>query len=142
MTNRGPGGFPAIQNGDATMDEDEIIETEFELNELVFVPAGDGAAAQWMRKGDLHVGEFDRHVQHLKATADLQMERTTRYCELLREARKLEDGELAELAALKLILDAQEREQDRRQPAIDRDIAAGRYLALRRKAAESDDDAA
>lgn len=124
------------------MSNDEWIETDFELSEQVFVPAGDGAPSQWKRKADLLVGEFDRYVQWLRAAADLQMERTTRYCELLEEARKLEDEELIELATLKQILDAQEREQDRRQAAIDRDIAAGRYLVLRRKAAESDDGAA
>lgn len=118
--------------------DDEMIETDFELNEQVFVPAGDGAPSQWKRKADLLFGEFDRHVQHFQAAADLQMERTTRYCELLEQAPKVSDEEMVELAALKQILDAQAREQDRRQAAIDRDIAAGRYRVLRRKTAESD----
>lgn len=113
------------------MDEDEIFETDFELNSLLFVPAADGAPGQRKRKADLLLGEFGRHVRWCEAATDLLMERTKRYCELLKEPRKLEDEELIELAALKQILDAQAREQDRRQAAIDRDIAAGRYLVLR-----------
>lgn len=109
--------------------DDKLIETEFEMNEQVFVPAGDGEPAKWMRKGDLHVDEMARYVEHLRASANLQMERATRYCELLEEA-VVDEGEMAELAALKLVLDAQEREQDRRQAAIDRDIAAGRYWVI------------
>ena len=42
------------------MGDDQWIATEFELNELPYVPAGDGAPAQWKRKG-MRVGEFKRH---------------------------------------------------------------------------------
>jgi hypothetical protein len=56
-------------------DTARLIETEFEMNEQVFVPAGDGAPPQWMRKGDLLLGEFKRYVQGQKDAAERQMER-------------------------------------------------------------------
>ena len=40
-------------------DTARLIETEFEMNEQVFVPAGDGEPAQWKQKGDLQLGEFN-----------------------------------------------------------------------------------
>jgi hypothetical protein len=125
-------------------DEKEWPETDFELNEQVFVPAGDGAPAQWKAKGELRLDEFKRHVDHAIAEAALQTTRATRYSELIEDARRRARGvdeiaiasaltpdEMAELNTLKLTLDAMEREQDRRQAAIDRDIAAGRYRVIR-----------
>jgi hypothetical protein len=119
-------------------------ETDFELNERVFVPAGDGAPAQWKVKGELMVGEFGRYARGLGEAAALQTKRAKRYSELIEEAARRAGGdcsksirsllthdELAELTALKLTLDATEREQDRRQAAIDRDIDAGRYRVIR-----------
>jgi hypothetical protein len=128
---------------------DEWIETDFELNEQVFVPASDGAPAQWKPKADLLVGEFARHVEWLKVETDLQGERVRRYIAIRDQAERRCGGnhaarfsdvltreEIDEYWTLKRTLDAQEREQDRRQAAIDRDIAAGRYRVLRWKDAE------
>jgi hypothetical protein len=123
------------------MSDDELIFTNFEMEEQVFIPAGDGEPAQWKPKRDLTVGEFARYVQGLKDAADQQMERTRRYVALVHEAKQRAGGrgdvpistalnrdELAELKTLQMTLAAQEREQDRRQAAIDRDKAAGRYF--------------
>jgi hypothetical protein len=119
---------------------DELIETDFELDEQVFVPAGDGAPAQWKPKGELLVDEMRRHVQHVQAEAELHGKRFARYEELIEKGRKastapdtlmLDKDEMAEFIALKRTLDAMGREIERRQAAIDRDIAAGRYRVLR-----------
>jgi hypothetical protein len=114
---------------------DEWIVTEFELGEQVFVPAGDGAPAQWKMKGDLTVAEFARHAQELRTAAALQMERAERYATLVEKVaslgpRGLSDEEIRELKTLKMTLDAQERKQDRRQAAIDRDKAARGFWTL------------
>ncbi len=122
-------------------DDDDLRVTDYELNAQVFVPAGDGAPAQWKVNGDLLPGEFARHVQHLQAEAELHGKRFARYKELIEKGRRasakpdtllLDGDERAEFIALQRTLDAMEREQDRRQAAIDRDIAAGRYRVLRR----------
>ncbi len=80
-----------------------------------------------------------RYARGLQDAADQQMKRTLRYVALIGEAKRRRGGrsdtllssvlsheEMAELSTLKMTLDAQEREQDRRQAAIDRDIATGR----------------
>jgi hypothetical protein len=108
------------------------IITEFEINEQVRVPAGDGKPEQWKRMGDLTVNEFGRYALGRKAEADQQMARTQRYAALVEEADRqaLSTEELEDLVALKRLLDAQEKAQDRRQAAIDRDIEAGRFLRM------------
>lgn len=116
----------------------EFVVTDFEWNGQVYVPAGDGAPAQWKPMRDLTVGEFARHTQGRQEAVDLQMERTKRYEALIDEVKRrgcrgpmpvasvLSREEMAELKTLKMTLDAMEREQDRRQAAIDKDMAAGR----------------
>lgn len=53
----------------------EFIVTDFEWNEQVFVPAGDGEPAGWKLMRDLTVGEFGRHSQGRTDAADRQAER-------------------------------------------------------------------
>ena len=118
------------------MSDEEIIETEFELNDPIFVPAGDGKPAQWKPKGDLGLGEFERHVEWARAELDLQRKRLARCDELIAAAclaGGLPRAEYAELHAIEMTLDAEGREQERRQAAIERDIAAGRFVRLRAK---------
>jgi hypothetical protein len=115
---------------------DEIIETEFELNDPLFIPAGDGKPAQWKPKGDIGLGEFERHMEWAQAELELQRKRLDRYGELIAKARgdgALPRAEHDELEAIQRTLDAQNREQERRQRAIDADIAAGRFFRLRAK---------
>jgi len=69
-------------------DGDVFKITEFEWNEQVIVPAGDGAPAQWKQLGKLTVGEFKRRADWLVAEADLRMKRARRYCEIIEEVRK------------------------------------------------------
>ncbi len=116
--------------------------TDFEWNETVFVPAGDGEPAQWKPFRDLTVDEFARHAQGLVDAADQNLERVRRYRALVDEAGRRLGGrnghassvlsreEMAELSALLMTTDAWEREFDRRQAAIDRDMAAGRYRVM------------
>jgi len=115
--------------------------TEFELEEQVFVPAGDGEPAQWKTKGDLNLAEAQRHSHWACAQADLHLERLRRYYALIDGAKAvglpsapisllLDEEEMAELTALKLTLDVQEREHDRRPALIDRDIAAGKFITI------------
>jgi hypothetical protein len=71
------------------------------------------------------------------------MKRAMRYRELADEAKRrggrgdavissvLSREEMAELSTLSLTLDAQEREQNRRQAAIDPNIAAGRFRRMK-----------
>ena len=61
------------------MIDDEMMVTEFELAEEVFVPAGDGEPSRWKRLGDLNPAEFARHAQERRAAAIRQMERAERY---------------------------------------------------------------
>ena len=124
-------------------DTARLIETEFEMNEQVFVPAGDGEPAQWKRKGDLQLDELQRYAQGVQDAAERQMERAKRYGALLDEVLRRAGGneeavsesllsreEVSELGRLDMIFGATGREQDRRRAAIARDIAAGRYRAL------------
>jgi hypothetical protein len=120
----------------------EFIVADFEWNEQVFVPAGDGEPPGWKLMRDLAVGELGRHAQGRAEAAALQAERARRYRALIDQAcdragdpdalisRVLTGEELSELRSLKLALDATIREQDRRQDAIDRDMRAGRYRVL------------
>ena len=123
---------------------DDVIETEFELNEQIFVPAGDGKAAKWMRKADLHVDEMERYVQGLTAGIDQQRERLVRVGALIDKAKQkcggrhgvpfgdlLSPEEIAEMTMLEMATAATDRSYARRKAAIDKDIAAGRYHVLR-----------
>lgn len=124
------------------MIDDEMMVTEFELAEEVFVPAGDGEPSRWKRLGDLNPAEFARHAQERRAAAIRQMERAERYTVLVERAAcaaevrnlplasVLSAEDIAELTALKMTLQAEQREQDRRQAAIDRDIETKGYWTL------------
>ncbi len=105
----------------------EPIISDFEFNEQVLVPAGDGQPAQWKRKGDLTLSELARHMQGLRDNVDQQMKRAQRYSALVPISVLLNDEEMDEFRALKITLEAWKREQERRKSAIDRDIAAGHY---------------
>ena len=121
----------------------DIKITAFEMDETVFVPAGDGQPAQWKPRRDLMVGEFKRYTDHAVSETTLHIERTHRYCALAEEAERrcagrrdtpvadvMTSEEMSELSSLKMTLDAYQREFDRRQAAIERDIAAGDYVTL------------
>jgi hypothetical protein len=114
------------------MADDEMMVTEYELAETVFVPADNGAPGPWKRLGDLNPAELARYARELSTAATLQMERAERYATLAEKAHQvgLDREEFDELKTLKMTLDAQEREQDRRQAAIDRDKAASGYWTL------------
>jgi hypothetical protein len=103
--------------------------TEFEINEQVFVPAGDGEAAQWKRWGDLKPSEFSRNVQGEGEALERLRERTERFSALINEVRQgtIDRDGHAELNHLEMTLGAARREHERRRAAIDRDAAAGRF---------------
>jgi hypothetical protein len=126
----------------------DLKVTDFEMNETVFVPAGDGQPAQMKPRGDLTIGEFKRHTDHAFSETALHMERTRRYCALIEEATRRCGGrldtplvdvmtseEMSELSSLKMALDAYQREFDRQKAMIERDIAAGDYVTLNLSAA-------
>jgi hypothetical protein len=115
------------------------------MNEQVFVPAGDGEPAKWKRKADLLLDEGRRHAQGVHEAAVQFGNRVDRHRALLDEAIRRADGrddvpmgvlltgeEMAELSALDLALEAQNRVIKRRQAAIDRDIAIRRYWVIGR----------
>jgi hypothetical protein len=115
------------------MTDDEMMVTEFELAEEVFVPAGDGEPAQWKTKGDLRLLEIERYMRGRTEALDLQRERVRRYGALVDLAKQqggLTREDHDELTALQLTIDAEQREQTRRQAAIDRDKAASGYWTL------------
>jgi hypothetical protein len=70
------------------MADDELVMTEFELAEQVFVPAGDGEPAQWKTKGDLRLLEIKRYMRGRQEALDLQAERIRRYGELADRAEQ------------------------------------------------------
>ncbi len=120
-------------------DEGELMMTEWQMNEQVFVPAGDGAPAQWKRMGSLTAGEFGRHVEWHEDEHKKTDERMDRRLALIAEARRragcndvtiLTPEEFDELVGLHMTIDATMREVGKRQAAIDRDISAGRCWVM------------
>ncbi len=123
-------------------DDGELRITEFEMNEQVFVPAGDGELAKWMQRGDLRPGEFERYNQGKHEAVVEYQGRVERYRALANEAIRRKGGdhvtpamvftseEMAEWSQLGMVLEAQGREIDKREAAIAKDIAAGRYWTL------------
>jgi hypothetical protein len=103
----------------------EFVITDFELNEQVFVPAGDGDRAHWKRKGDLTLGELARHVQGLRDEGGRQMKQVEQYDG--RIPFFVNKEEEAKERAEDMALEAWTRERKKRQAAIDQDIAAGRW---------------
>lgn len=122
--------------------DDGVAVTEYEMNETVFVPAGDGEPAQWKPFKELRRAEFDRYVQGDEEVDELHLKRLQRQRDLIDKCKEagglpntpisqwLDEDEMAELIELQMTIEAQQREQDRRQAAIDRDIAAGRFFRL------------
>ena len=103
----------------------EFIIIDFELNENVFVPAGDGDRAHWKRKGDLTLSELTRHVQGLRDEGGRQMKQAEQYGERIPFFAN-EEEEIRERAE-DMALEAWAHERKKRQAAIDQDIAAGRF---------------
>jgi hypothetical protein len=122
------------------------IVTQYELDEEVFVPAGDGEPAQCKRMGDLTLGEHARYAERQR----IESEQFTAECEReiawIDEARRrlemrglgpdtptrmlLTDDEWIEVQMLRAKTKARSDVWDRRQAAIERDIAAGRCFKL------------
>jgi hypothetical protein len=123
----------------------ELIITEFEMNEQVFVPAGDGDPARWKRKADLLPDEGFRHAQGVHEAAVQFGIRVDRHRALLDESIRratglddvpmgalLTEEEMDEFSSLHLAIEAQNRVIERREAAIDRDIAIRRYWVIGR----------
>ena len=128
--------------------------TEFELNEQVFVPTGDGEAAQWMLLRDLlaNVRRRERSYRWYEENSVRHVLRVKRWKALIDEAarrggedvltqpvlthdefkRVLTHDEYVELSQLQRAIDAYEQAacRDGRQDAIVRDLEAGRYLTI------------
>jgi hypothetical protein len=127
------------------MGDDELIVTDFELAEEVFVPAGDGEPAQWKPRGDLTAGQIERYLEGGTAERARHGERIERWKAIGAEAKKrgfqgertldefLSPPEVDEFTALDMAIDAHDTAFAKRRAAIDRDIAAGRYRVLRWK---------
>jgi len=128
------------------MRNDERIITEFEMNEQVFVPAGDGEPAKWMRFGDLTLSELERCDEFDEGEDRKTLERFARRKALMNESRRrigagmgvilgevMTAEEMAELEGLTMTLGTTMRAVDKRREAIARDITAGRYRTMRWK---------
>jgi hypothetical protein len=135
-----PGGFPVFER---TTMSDALVVTEFELNEQVFVPAGDGEPAKWMRKGALDPNAFKRNSEYQGQRYEEQGQRLNRKIALIDEAKRrmgltdvpleevlFSEDEIAEIAALDMAMAAFTKEFDKHEAARDADIAAGRYWTI------------
>jgi hypothetical protein len=115
-------------------DENPVI-AEFELNQQVFVPVGNGAPEQWKRKGDLTPEEWGRHLKGEKDAVNQAQERVRRFDALIGKAHRragsygheavkpedfLNSEEMAELSRLQMTFNAtfnaRLREQRKRWP--------------------------
>ena len=103
----------------------EFVITDFELNECVFVPAGDGDRAHRKRKADLTLSELGRHVQGLRDEGGRQMKQVEQYG--ARVPFFVNEEEEAKERAEDMALEAWAHERKRRQAAIDQDMTAGRF---------------
>ena len=115
------------------MSSNDLIVTQFEMDELVFVPAGESGPAQWKRKGDLQPGQFSRYAEHQHAEAVAFGADCERQMAWLAEARErpLGDDEQAEVEALWAKMKARNDAIEKREAAIERDLKAGRYVKRR-----------
>ena len=103
----------------------EFVITDFELNECVFVPAGDGDRAHRKRKADLTLSELGRHVQGLRDEGGRQMKQVEQYG--ARVPFFVNEEEEAKERAEDMALEAWAHERKRRQAAINQDMTAGRF---------------
>jgi hypothetical protein len=139
---------PTISQNSAFFRRNRMVQESwrpsFELNKLLYVPAGDAAPAQWKRKGDLLVGEFFPSCLLAGGAGGPTDEAGAPLPASFEEAKQvglpnapisllLGYEEMAELGGAQAALDATELEQDRRRTAIVQDIMAGRYRTLRFK---------
>jgi hypothetical protein len=108
---------------------EEYKYTIFEMEEEVCVPAGDGKNEQWKKRKDLQPHEIERYHEGCGAAMADHLIRMERYKILIAKASKnaLSPADRSELRALDKIVATWNKVQDRRNAAIDRDRAAGKY---------------